>query len=119
MSKVKDIFVCIFLLALASLVFYLLATSVLSNRDTAQELSDLQEKYDDLQEKYDDLKEVHSEMKMYYQFRDDSVVDDLWSCEDDIATLYCYFEGEDYVNLSEAKESFNRFHTVYKKHCHY
>ena len=112
MQKVKDICLCAFLIALAALIVYFLFTTVLRDRTYAQEYNDIKEKYEDLEEVYHDYKYAH-------EYVDSLVIDDLWSCEDDISCLYCYFEGEEDSTFEEAKKSFDHFHVIYKKHCHY
>lgn len=92
------------------------------------EYNELLEKYPDLNLPIDildtssfyftdseNIEDDHNRLEYEYT----NMQEDLWSCEDDIACLYCFFEQEDDFTFDKAKESFTRLMSVYDKHFHY
>jgi len=105
------------------IVFLLVLSSCYNNKPTYDELSKLYDdlclNYDDLRSNYDDLKDMYSDLKSSSEFRNTSVIDDLWTLEDDMITLYGFFDSDEDFTFEEAKHSFDRLETVYSRYCHY
>ena len=119
MQKVKDICLSAFLILLSILIINFLFHVISQDKTYYQKYTELEEEYDNLKSNYDDLTDIFHDYKLYIEFREDSVVDDLWSCEDDIATLSCYFYNDTDITFEEAENSFDHLNSVYIKHCHY
>ena len=59
----------------------------------------LQEEYDELLTKYDSINSSYFDNKEEIGFELDRITDSIGSLEDDIATVWCYFENEEDVTL--------------------
>ena len=83
----------------------------------------LQSKYDELYEKYTALEiqytGYHSTLEESlheleeYESKYNSLNDKLWSLEDDSATVYCFFEGENGVTFDEAYDAYLRLNSLW------
>ena len=94
------------------LVFLLLSLFLLSGCvDYEKKYEALQEKYDDLELKYDKISSWYIEDKEKIGPYFDSMYEDIGSLEDELATVSCYFEKEEYVTFDEA---YNAFETIDK-----
>ena len=67
----------------------------------ARQRDKLQEQYDELQEQYDELSDKEEDLR--YQ---------LGKLEDDMASVYLYFDQDNDISFDEARESYNRIDSV-------
>ena len=72
----------------------------------------LQEEYDELLTKYDSINSSYFDNKEEIGFELDRITDSIGSLEDDIATVWCYFENEEDVTFDEASASFDKINSV-------
>lgn len=70
--------------------------------------SNYEAKYNEYHDKYDELEMKYE--KLYSLYSDS--MDKLGASEDDLITVYCYFENENDVTFDEAYDSFDRLRTV-------
>ena len=85
----KRLFIILFVVLLL-----LSSCSVKPKRDYEEEYPLLEDKYDQIYGLYDDL---------VYQ---------IGNLEEDVATVYCFFEEEEDVTFKEAKSSFEKIRTL-------
>lgn len=86
--------------------------------DYKRSYEDLQDKYDDLLVKYDNLSGSYEDLSAKYrQLYDHDVhlqaeLDAVGSIEDDITTVWCFFESEENVTFSQAHPAYLRIHNI-------
>ena len=95
MSKVKDICLCVFLLALAALIVIVLLTGLFGRRNLSEDYDKLSEEYSALEDKYYSIK-ARYEDHLYT----------IESCENDASIVWCYFEQEEDISFNKAHDSF-------------
>ena len=72
-------------------------------------LDKLQKEYDKLEEQYQDLESIHEQIQIKY----DNLLESIGSLDDDISTVYWYFDNENDITFSEAKKSFSKIYKFY------
>ena len=93
--------------------FLLLSLLFLSGcSDYKSKYENLQEEYDDLLAKYDSINSWYYDDKEDIGFELDRITDSIGSLEDDIATVWCYFENEEGTTFDEAYASFDKISSV-------
>ena len=79
------------------------------------EYESLESEYHDLLLENDNLHENNNDLLMKYSDLShdyDSCLDRIYSIEDDITNLWCYFEHEEDVSFDDAYESFTRINAA-------
>lgn len=94
------------ILVLISFLFLLSGCGV-----SYSDYNELQDKYSELETKYDEICSEYVSDKEKIAPYLDNIIDKIGSIQDDITTVWIYFEEDDYT-FEEARSSFDKIHTV-------
>ena len=101
MSHDHDNYNVAFIVACCLVLAFLVSTIV--------QYRNLKEEHDKLEDQYLDLESSHEQIQIKY----DNLLESIGSLDDDISTVYWYFDNENDITFSEAKKSFSKIDKFY------
>ena len=103
----KDGFLAYVIIVIVAIVIGILTSNVTSSKKST--IEELEAEIENLQERVSSFYISSGNVGSAY----DSTIENLASVENDIATVYCYFENENDITFAEAYDAFMRIKSVY------